>query len=114
MKREDWLCPICGKPMNKTSRDFMTCIRGQPLHARLRALPDAWDLSLASKVSRRRFTIEGESGFWEYVPHMHTGAMGRCPEPGVIVGLVCLPGRKLPQIRSFRQVKPSGSRSLTS
>jgi hypothetical protein len=86
MKRKDWLCPACGEVMlNSSCGRFMVCMRcWAPMCM-------AWgikDLPLATRIDYKRFTIDGEPGYWKYVPWTHDGCLSRAPEPGYIVARV--------------------------
>ena len=111
MKRKDWKCPMCSAMMMMTSSGrYLTCPTG---HLKLQPRHAVGDLPLARRHDYRRFTIDDEGGYWEYVPHTHHGCMGRAPEPDTVVAKVLFLLTSVPHYRAmvFRSAKPPrGSR----
>jgi hypothetical protein len=65
----------------------MVCPRLE-CHARIRRLWAIKDLPLTARFDYKRFTIDSELGYWEYVPHAHKGCVKRSPKPGTVVAKV--------------------------
>lgn len=102
MKASDWECPVCGRPMLKTSADYLACFTP---HSKLIPAPLLRDLPRAHRVGGgQKHAIEGEEGLWEYVPHGHKDALNRSPAEGVVVAAVHLGGWDRIYARSFRRV----------
>lgn len=105
MKSSDWACPICGATMLKVSDAYLACGAG---HGKLRPAFAAIDLPVATRAGCRKFTIQGETGLWVYVPHAHKDALDRAPGPGAVVAQFV--GRCGILVRSFRMTKSAQRR----
>jgi hypothetical protein len=107
MNQRDWKCPGCGTVMEPTEHGHMLCPKG---HSKLRRLWGIKDLPLTARYDYKRFTIDSEKGYWEYVPNVHKGCLTRAPEPGTIVAKVLLAhgciGATRHRAMTFRPCKP--------